>query len=78
MEPDEPTRTDDLAAESDAVTAGQLQELLAGVPSETRLLVAVRSGRHFNEVIADMRVTRVTIDHGPDGPVLLLDVPALG
>jgi len=76
-DPSEPARTDDRDYGA-AVTVGQLLDLLATVPPETRLLVAVRSAQHFNQVLADIPVTRASIDHGPNGSVLLPDVPGLG
>lgn len=65
------------AAYAGALTLGAFRELTRWLPDDTPLVVAVRDSGHFDTLLADLKVSRASITHGPRTSVVVIDVPGI-
>lgn len=58
----------------EAITLDRVRQAIAGLPDDVPLEVAIRDDQHFDRLIGDLPVVRVSVNRGPESIVILLDV----
>ncbi len=66
-----------LHGHDEAITIDRVRQVIANVPDEVPLEVAVRDDQHFNRLIGNLPVLGVSVNRGPNSVVILLDVAGI-
>jgi hypothetical protein len=63
-----------LRGHDEVVTLERIRQVIASLPDDVPLEVAIRDDQHFNRLIGDLPVVGISVNRGPDSLVILLDV----
>jgi hypothetical protein len=66
-----------LRGHDEAVTLNRVRQVIAYLPDDVPLEVAIRDDQHFNRLIGDLPVVGISVNRGPDSLVILLDVAGI-